>query len=72
MEKSVIKANVNVPIVGEPVDYINSPIIKDNIAIGVITDCIEVEDKYNLSIVLWQNIILELTNNKPSALILTV
>lgn len=70
MEKSLIKASVKVSIAGKPEEYINSPIIKDNEAIGVITDCIEEDGKYNLDLVLWQNVGVEFINNEPCAVVI--
>lgn len=69
MKKELVKATVTVEKVGNAKDYINLPIIRDEKAIGVITECIDNGNGYTLTIALWQEIGLETNNRVPSAIV---
>lgn len=67
MAKETMGTKFRVPLIGFKEDYINLPIIKDGVAIGVITNCEEKRFQFELTATIWQEISVELTNNVPSA-----
>ena len=68
MAKEILATKIRVPLIGFKEDYINLPIIKDGVAIGVVTNCEEKGFQFELTATLWQEISVELINNVPSAI----
>jgi hypothetical protein len=68
MRRGIMTIKTLVSKVGFLDEYINLPVIKDNVAIGVITYAEELEYGYELTMTLWN--MLEITDDKPSAIVL--
>ena len=64
MVKNVIIAKTKVLKQGSIEDIVNVPIMRNGAVVGVVTECVENGEFYDLTISLWQDISFSLSDNK--------
>lgn len=69
MERNIIKSTTMVGKVGNPEDYINLPVTRNGVAIGTIRECVEKDDKYELTMYLWLHVGMGIIGNRPEEII---